>query len=410
MKTVQHAGKPASFSRRAMLLAGAAAFAMIATVAPGSAADKGEIRIGQTMPYSGVASAYGIIGQVETAYIRMINEKGGVNGRKINLISLDDAYSPPKTVEQTRKLVEQDNVLAMFGSVGTPPNLAVHKYLNSKKTPQLFISTGATIWNQPDKFPWTIGWQVDYEAEGKIYAKYVLKEKPDAKIAILYQHDDSGRDYIKGFKEGLGADNAKKMIVAEASYQVTDPTVDSQVIALKNSGADVLFTHATPKFGAQAIRKMYEIGWKPMHIITNTTNTIAGTLRPAGLEKSQGVISGFIIKDPGDPAWKEDQEVKDYLAFMKQYAPNLDAYDTWAVYGYTMAQGLVEALTKAGDDVTRESIMKQARSMNFKPAMTLPGVTVKTGPNRNVPLQSMQLARFEGDRWKLFGEVINVGE
>jgi len=400
---------PIMSRRRALLVAGVAAW-LAAGLGAAAAAETGEIRIGQTMPFSGVASAYGIIGQVEGAYLRKINaEQGGVNGRKVNLISLDDAYSPPKTVEQTRKLVEQENVLAVFGSVGTPTNLAVHKYLNSRKVPHLFVSSGASFWNQPEKYPWTIGWQIDYESEGKVYGKYVLKEKPDAKVAILYQHDDSGRDYIRGFKEGLGA-NAKKMIVAEASYQITDPTVDSQIIALRNSGADVLFTHATPKFGAQAIRKIYEIGWKPLHVLSSTTNTIAGTLKPAGFEKSQGVVSGFLIKDPGDPTWKDDPEVRDYLAFMKSYAPNLDAYDTWAVWGYTMAQGLVQTLRQAGQDVTPENIMKQARNLNFKPAMTLPGIVAKTGPNRNVPIQAMQLARFEGDRWKLSGEVIAVAE
>jgi len=369
-----------------------------------------DIRIGQTMPYSGPASAYGVVGKVQSAYIDMINSKGGVNGRKIRLISLDDGYSPPKAAEQVRKLVEQDNVHAVFGSVGTPGNMAVHKYLNSKKTPQIFLLSGAAIWNEFDKYPWTIGWQPDYASEGQIYAKYILKETPDAKIAILYQNDDSGRDYLKGFKQGLGDARAKKMIVAEASYHVSDPTVDSQVVKLQASGADVLFTHATPKFGAQAIRKVAELGWKPLHIISNTTNSVKGALAPAGLDKAQGLVSSFYIKDPSDPVWHNDADYKEYAAFLAKYAPGVDPGEVLATYGYLTAQGLIRALEQCKDDVSRENIMRQARNLNFTPGMILPGIRVETSPSIGVPIRSMQLGRFEGKNWKMFGDVITAAE
>lgn len=372
---------------------------------------KPPIKIGQTMPYSGPASSYGVIGRVESAYINMINERGGVNGRKIELISLDDAYSPPKTVEQTRKLVEQDEVVAVFGSVGTPTNLAVHKYLNSKKIPQLFVSSGATTWNKYKEFPWTIGWLPDYDSEARIYAKYVLKERPDAKIAILYQNDDSGRDYLNGFRAELGEERAKKMLVAVQSYQVSDATVTSQIMALKASGADVLFTHATPKFGAQAIRGVYDIGWKPLHIISTNTNTIAGTLAPAGLERSQGLVSAFILKDPSNPSWRDHADYRAYMEFMNTYAKNLDANDSWVTYGYIAAQALVKVLEQCGDDVSSANIMKQARNINFTPSMLLPGISARTSPDSGLPpITSMQLAVFEGTTWKLTGKVIAAGE
>ncbi|GGC62486.1 ABC transporter substrate-binding protein [Chelatococcus reniformis] len=389
----------------------AVSLAVLAVGLPAAARAEGppsEIRIGQTMPYSGPASAYGVIGRVEAAYIDMINDKGGINGRKVKFISLDDAYSPPKTVEQTRRLVEQDEVMAVFGTVGTPTNLAVHKYLNNKKVPQLFVSTGATIWTEFKKYPWTIGWLPDYESEAKIYAKYVLKERPNGKIAILYQNDDSGRDYLRGFKAGLGADNAKRMIVAEASYQVSDATVDSQILTLQASGADVLFTHATPKFGAQAIRKVYEIGWKPLQLISTNSNTIAGTLAPAGLEKAQGLISAFILKDPSDSRWHNQPDYQAYLALLKKYAPTVDDKDSWAAYGYIAAQGLVKVLEQCGDDLSRENIMKQARNMDFTPGMLLPGIKAHTSPDNGYPpIKSMQLSRFEGTNWKPTGEVIS---
>lgn len=372
---------------------------------------KPPIKIGQTMPYSGPASSYGVIGRVEAAYIDMINAKGGVNGRKINFISLDDGYSPPKTVEQTRKLVEQDEVIAVFGSVGTPTNLAVHKYLNSKKIPQLFVSSGATTWNKFKEFPWTIGWLPDYDSEARIYAKYVLKERPDAKIGILYQNDDSGRDYLNGFRAELGEERAKKMLVSVQSYQVSDATVTSQIMALKASGADVLFTHATPKFGAQAIRAVYDIGWKPLHIISTNTNTIAGTLAPAGLERSQGLVSAFILKDPSNPAWADHADYKAYMEFMRTYGKNLDPNDSWVTYGYIAAQALVKVLELCGDDVSSANIMKHARNINFTPSMLLPGISARTSPDSGLPpITSMQLAVFEGTNWKLTGNVIAAGQ
>ena len=373
------------------------------------AADK-EIRIGQTMPYSGPASAYGVVGKVQAAYIDMINEKGGVNGRKIRFISLDDGYAPPKAAEQVRRLVEQDNVHAVFGSVGTPGNMAVHKYLNTKKIPQIFLLSGAAIWNEYDKYPWTIGWQPDYATEGQIYARYILKEKPDGRIAILYQNDDSGRDYLKGFKEALGAARVRDMIVAEASYHVSDPTVDSQVVKLQASGADVLFTHATPKFGAQAIRKVAELGWKPLHIISNTTNSVKGALTPAGLDRSQGLVSAFYIKDPGDPLWHNDADYKEYATFLTKYAPGVDPGEVLATYGYLTAQGLIRVLEQCKDDVSRENIIRQARNMNFVPGMILPGIRVETSPTIGVPIRSMQLGRFEGSNWKIFGDVITAAQ
>lgn len=395
--------------RKFLLLAGATV--LLGTVPAIADTTKPPIKIGQTMPYSGVASSYGVIGRVEAAYIKMINEKGGVNGRQIEFISLDDAYSPPKTVEQTRKLVEQDDVVAVFGSVGTPTNLAVHKYLNSKKIPQLFVSSGATMWNRYKEFPWTIGWLPDYDSEARIYAKYVLRERPDARIGILYQNDDSGRDYLNAFRDELGEERARKMVVSVQSYQATDPTVTSQIMALKASGADVLFTHATPKFGAQAIRSVYEIGWKPLHIVSTNTNTIAGTLAPAGLERSQGLVSAFILKDPGSPEWADHPDYKEYMAFMQKHAPGLDARDSWVTYGYIAVQALVKVLEMCGDDVSSANIMKQARNIDFTPTMLLPGIKARTTPDSgHPPITSMQLAVFEGTSWKLTGPVIGSGQ
>ncbi len=365
-----------------------------------------EIRIGQTMPYSGPASAYGIIGRTEQGYLQMINDQGGINGRKITLISLDDGYSPPRTVEQTRKLVEQEQVLFTFQSLGTPPNTAVHKYMNAKKVPQLFVATGATKWGDPRHFPWTMGWQPNYQTESRIYASYILKNHPGARIAILFQNDDYGKDYLQGFKDGLGSE-AASMIVAEVSYEVTDPTIDSQIVSLKASGADVFFNITTPKFAAQAIRKAHDIGWKPLHFLNNVSASISAVLEPAGLDKSIGLITTGYLKDPTDPEWKNDQAVKDFLAFMRKYVPDGNPHDTGTFYGYSAAQTLVQVLRQCGDDLTRDNVMRQAASIkNLELPMLLPGIKINTSPTDFYPIEQEQLARFDGQSWVRFGEII----
>jgi ABC-type branched-subunit amino acid transport system substrate-binding protein len=372
----------------------------------GPGASDTEIKLGQTMPYSGPASAYGAIGKAELAYFQMINEQGGINGRKVNLISLDDAYSPPRAVEQTRKLVEQDQVLALFQPLGTPTNSAIHKYVNARKVPHLFLATGATKWGDPKNFPWTIGFQPSYQIESKIYARYLLKNKPDAKIAVLYQNDDYGKDYLKGLYDGLGA-KAKSMIVAEASYEVTDPTVDSQVVTLKSSGADTMFTIATPKFAAQTIRKMAEIGWKPLHLINNVASSVGAVLTPAGLDKSVGLITALYMKDPTDPQWAKDPGMQHWREFMAKYMPGADTSDFNYVYGYGAAQLMTIVLKNAGDDLTRENLLKQATSLkDVTLDVTLPGIKYNTGPDDYFLVEQLQLARFDGKRWVLFGEVI----
>jgi ABC-type branched-subunit amino acid transport system substrate-binding protein len=364
-----------------------------------------EIKIGQTMPYSGSGSSYGTIGKTEVAYFKMLNEQGGINGRMINLISLDDGYSPPRTVEQTRRLVEEEGVLLIFQSLGTAHNTAIHKYMNAKKVPHLFLSSGATKWGDPEHFPWTMGWLTPYQHESRIYAKYLLKNKPDAKIAILYQNDDYGKDYLKGFKEGLG-DKGAKMIIAEVSYEATDPTIDSQIVSLQASGADVLFNISIPKFAAQAIRKIYDIGWKPLHIINNVSTSIASTLQPAGMEKSIGVISSAYIKDPTDPAWKDDKAVNAYVAFMKKYYPEGNPDDTINLYGYTAAQALAQVFRQCADDLTRENVMRQATNLkDFEVAGFLPGIRINTSPTDYFPIKQLQLMRFDGKRWVRFGEL-----
>jgi ABC-type branched-subunit amino acid transport system substrate-binding protein len=366
-----------------------------------------EIKLGQTMPYSGPASAYGTIGKTEAAYFRMINEQGGVNGRKLNLISLDDGYSPPRTVEQIRRLVEDEQVLFTFQTLGTPSNTAIQKYMNARKVPHLFVATGATKWGDPQHFPWTMGWQPTYQHEGHIYAKYVLQNRPNAKIGVLYQNDDYGKDYVKGFKDGLGG-QAQKLVVAEASYEVTDPTVDSQIVALKSSGADVLFNVTTPKFAAQAIRKVHDIGWRPLHFLNVVSNSVAAVLQPAGLEKSVGLISVAYLKDPADPAWKDDRGASDYLAFMKKYYPEGNPADSLNGYGYAVAQTLVQALKQCGDDLTRENVMRQAANLkNVEPTMLLPGVRINTGPADFYPIEQVQLIRFDGKTWVRFGEIVS---
>ena len=383
------------------MLTGALLAAGLATAA--TAAD--EITIGQTMPYSGPASAYGTIGKVEAAYFAMINDQGGINGRKINLISLDDGYSPPKTVEQTRRLVEQDNVLLLFQTLGTPPNSAIHKYMNAKKVPQLFVATGATKWGDPEHFPWTMGWQPSYQTESHIYAKYLLQNKPDAKIAVLYQNDDYGKDYLKGLKDGLG-DKASKMIIAEASYEVTDPTVDSQVVTLKGSGADVFFNVTTPKFAAQAVRKAYDIDWHPLHILNNVSISIGAVLEPAGLDKSKGLLSAAYYKDPADPKYAQEPAMQEWSAFMKKYYPDGSTADSFNIYGYLTAQTMAQVLKQCGNDLSRENVMRQAANLNLSLPLLLQGISIKTGPKDFFPIKQMMLQRFDGTRWVPFGDAI----
>jgi branched-chain amino acid transport system substrate-binding protein len=369
-----------------------------------------EIKIGNTNPYSGSASAYGTIGRSIAAYFRKINEEGGVNGRKIIFISYDDGYSPPKTVEQVRRLVEQDQVLFLFQTLGTPTNTAIWKYLNQKKIPQLFVATGATKWGDPEGHPWTMGWQPNYQTEAKIYARYILENLPNARIGILYQNDDYGKDYVKGFKEGLG-DKAGEMIVSEQTYEVTEPTIDSQIVNLKNSGADVLFNVTTPKFAAQAIRKVADIGWKPVHFLNNVSNSVGSVLQPAGLEASKDIISSFYLKDPDDPQWKDDPDRKEWLTWMERYYPEGNAHDQFNVYGYTVAQTLIYVLKQAGDDLTRENIMRQAANIkDLELPMLLPGIKINTSPTDYYPIEQLQLGKFNGERWVLFGEVIDASK
>src|SRR6202161_762430 len=361
-----------------------------------------EIKIGNIMPYSGPASAYGVIGKTEAAYFKMINDAGGINGRKINFISYDDGYSPPKTVEQARKLVESDEVLFIFNSLGTPPNSAIQKYMNMKKVPQLFVATGATKWNDPKEFPWTMGWQPNYQSESRIDAKNLRKNKPDAKIAVLYQNDDYGKDYLKGLKDGLGA-KAASMIIAEESFETTEPTVDSHIVKLKASGADVFVDIATPKFAAQAIKKVAEIEWKPLHFLNNVSASIGATIKPAGMENAQDIISSAYLKDTSDPQWKDDAGMKAFDVFLTKYFPEGNRVDLNVMYGYTVAQGLVHVLKACGDDLTRENIMKQAASINgLELGGLLPGIKVQTSATDFAPLSQLQLEKFKGQKWDLF--------
>ena len=371
-----------------------------------SGAGDTEIKIGNCNPYSGPASSYSTIGKCEAAFFRMVNQQGGINGRKITFISYDDAYTPPKTVEQVRKLIESDQVLFLFNSLGTPTNTAVHKYINAKKVPQLFVGTGATKWGDPEHFPWTIGFQPNYQSESRIYAAYILEKHPNAKIGVLYQNDDYGKDYVKGLKDGLGA-KAATMIVMEAPYETTDPTVDSQILNLKSSGADLLVTIAIAKFAAQAIRKVAEIGWKPVHILNNVATSVGIALTPAGLDNSKGILSTFWFKDPTDPSWKDDAGYKEWLAFMDKYYPEGDKSDSVNAYAYTVAQTLMQVLKQCGDDLTRDSIMKQAASLkDLELPMLLPGIKVNASATDFYPVKQMQMARFDGERWVLFGPIL----
>jgi ABC-type branched-subunit amino acid transport system substrate-binding protein len=367
-----------------------------------------EIKIGNIMPYSGPASAYGVIGKTEAAYFKMINDKGGINGRKINFISYDDAYSPPKTVEQARKLVESDEVLLIFNSLGTPPNSAIHKYMNSKKVPQLFVATGATKWNDPKDFPWTMGWQPNYQSETQIYAKYILKNMPKAKIAVLYQNDDYGKDYLKGLLDGLGA-KAKSMIVVQESYETSEPTIDNHIVKLKASGADVFVNITTPKFAAQAIKKIAEIGWKPTHFLNNVSASVGSVIKPAGYENSQDIISAAYLKDASDPQWNKDPGMEAFYAFMKKDFPDGNVLDGGTVVGYGVAQTLVEVLRKCGDNLTRANVMKQAASLkDFRTGVLLPGIQINTSATDFAPLSQLQLMKFKGEKWELFGDVISA--
>ncbi len=396
------------------LLVGATALAGVAFLAMGAGAQTvgvtaTEIKLGNTNPYSGPASSYGTIGKSISAYFDMVNSKGGVNGRKINFITLDDGYSPPKTKEQIRKLVEQEEVAALFQTLGTPTNSAVHKYVNRKKVPHLFVATGATKWGQPKKFPWTMGWQPTYQTAGQIYGNYILQNAPEGKIGILFQNDDYGKDYVEGLRLALG-DKFDKMVIAEESYEVTDPTVDSQVVNLKAKGADVFYNVSIPKFAAQAIKKAYEIGWRPVHVLNDVSASIKSTLEPAGLEASKGIVTGVWGKDPTDPAWKDDPEYKEWLAWMNEYYPDGDKANPFNQYGYSVAQIMVHVLEQCGDDLSRENIMAQAANIrDFRAKMLLPGILVNTGPNDFYPVEQMQMQQFDGKEWVRFGPILSAG-
>jgi len=388
------------------------AIAMMAVVAAGdlSAAEKKygpgvtdtEIKLGQTVPYSGPASAFSSYGRVMTGYFKMINEAGGINGRKINLISLDNAFSPPKAIEQTRKLVEDDGVLADVGTVGTTPNVAIQKYLNGAKVPHIFVSAGGRRFADPQNFPWTVPMYPGFEMEGKTFGQYILKHRPAARVGVLYQNDDYGKDFLAGLKAALGD---KVKIVAEVAYEITEPTIDSQIVRLKDSGADTLLYFSTPKFTAQGLRKVKETGWTPLQFLASPTNSVKTVLEPAGFENAQGIITTQFTKQAGDPAWASDPEVTEYVEFMKKWVPNDNPGDFVALSGYVNVQGIVQAITKCGDDLTRENLLKQATSMKgtrFK--MMLPGVQLNTTPQDYAPYESLRMAKFEGASWRLIDE------
>ena len=365
-----------------------------------------EIKIGNIMPYSGPASSYATIGKTEAAYFKMINEQGGINGRKINFISYDDGYSPPKTVEQARKLVENDEVLFILNPLGTPGNTAIQKYMNTKKVPQLFVATGAAKWDDPKNFPWTMGWQPSYQAEARIYAKYILANHPGKKIGILYANDDFGKDYLIGIHEGLGA-KAKELIVSEVPYETSSPTVDSQIVSIKAANPDIFLNIATPKFAAQAIKKVGEMGWKPVHIVTNVSASVGAVMKPAGYANAQGVLSAAYLKDPKDQTWKDDAGMKAWSAFMDKYYPDGDKEDGATVFGYGVSQGIVQVLKQCGDDLTRENIMKQAANLDMEINIYLPGTKIKTSPTDFSPLEQLQMQRFKGESWELFGPLMS---
>ena len=386
---------------------------MLIAVAEALGADPGvtdkEIKIGNIMPYSGPASSYGTIGRGISAYFKKFNEEGGINGRKINIISYDDGYSPPRAVEQARRLVEQDRVLFIFQSLGTASNSAIWKYMSDKQVPQLFVASGATKWGDPTGHPWTMGWQPTYQTEAHIYAEYLLKNRPAAKIAVLYQNDDFGKDYLKGLRDGLGT-AAAKMIIAEQSYEVSDPTVDSQMVNLKKSGADLFLNISTPKFALQAIKKAADLGWKPLQILTNVATSLATVMTPAGTDASKGIISAFYLKDYDDPQWKDDPATREWLAWMKKYYPDGNLHEQFNIYAYCVSQTLVQVLKQAGNDLSRANVMKQAANLkDLTLPMLLPGIKINTGPNDFFPIEQERLARFDGERWVLFGELIDAG-
>ena len=397
---------------RRTLLQAAAATAVLPAVRAEAAAMPGvtatEIKIGNTNPHSGPASAYGAIANGEVAFFKMINDRGGINGRKINFITLDDAYSPPKTVEQTRKLVEQEGVAFIFNGLGTPTQTAVRRYMNARKVPQLFVSTGADKWGDYQHYPWTMGWQPSYRTEATIYAKYILKEKPDARIAVLYQNDDFGKDYIAGLKDGLG-DRYGKMVIKEVSYETTDPTIDSHAVTLQSSGANVLVTGATPKWAAQTIRKIAELNWHPLHFMTNVSISVGSVLKPAGLENAKGLVTAAYGKDPTDKRWDNDAGMKEWRAFMAKYMPGADVTDINHVYAYSVSTSLVQVLKQCGNDLSRANVMKQAANLKDEEIPTLlPGIKVNTSPTNFHPIRSMQLSRWTGTTWDLFGDVITA--
>jgi branched-chain amino acid transport system substrate-binding protein len=365
-----------------------------------------EIKIGNIMPYSGPASAYATIGKTEEAYFKKINSEGGINGRKITFISYDDAYSPPKTVEQARKLVESDEVLLIFNSLGTANNTAIQKYMNTKKVPQLFVSTGAAKWNDPKNFPWTMGWQPNYQTEARIYAAYILQNHPGKTIGILYQNDDFGKDYVNGLREGLG-DQANKLIVMETSYETSSPTVDSQVVQIKAANPDIFVNISTPKFAAQAIKKLGELKWKPVHFLTNVSASVGGVMKPAGYENDQGILSAAYLKDPKDPQWNNDPGMNEWRAFMTKWYPEGDQEDGATTFGYGVARGLEQVLRQCKDDLTRENVMRQAANLNFELGVYLPGTKIKTSPTDYAPLEQLQMMRFKGESWELFGPIMS---
>ena len=385
----------------------AASLLVVALASPSARTDAADpaIKLGNTAPYSGPASAYGTIARAEAAYFQMLNDQGGIQGRRIEFLTLDDAYTPSKTVEQTRKLVEQDDVLAMFSSVGTAPNISVQKYLNAKHVPQIFVSSGATRWNDPEHFPWTVGFNPTYELEGKLYAEYILKTRPNAKIAVIAPNEDAGKDYVRGFKAGLG--EHIDQLVSETTYLTADPTIDSQMVTMRESGADVFFAEATPKFAAQAIKKAASMGWKPLIILPSVSNSFSAVLEPAGLENSIGVVTGLYLKDPNDVRWADDPALKDWLAWMRKYQPNASTGDLYNVQGYTVAQIMALVLTRCGDDLSRDNVIKQAKALDgIEMPMLLPGIKVHTDPNNVTPIHQIQMARFDGKSWVLFGDVL----
>jgi ABC-type branched-subunit amino acid transport system substrate-binding protein len=397
-----------------LTLLAVAAFAVLATQNAfaqkkyDTGASDTEIKIGNVEAYSGPASAYGIIGKTEDAYFRMINEQGGINGRKINFISYDDGYSPPKTVEQVRKLIESDEVLLIFNALGTPTQTAVQKYQNTKKIPQLFLATGASKWNDPKDFPWTMGFQPSYRVEARIFAKYILKARPNAKVAVFYQNDDFGKDYVAGLKEIFG-DKTSSILIAEESYETTEPSIDSHIVKLKGTGADVLVNISTPKFAAQAIKKMAELEWKPMHVMTDVAISIGAVMKPAGFEASEGILSAGYLKDASDQQWKDDEGMKKFMAFIEKYMPGANISDANLVYGYAAAQTMVQVLKQAGDNLTRENIMKQAASLrDFAPDTLLPGIKINTSASDFAPIEQLKMQQFKSGQWELFGDIISA--